>query len=366
MIRLYRNSNEGDDRMGYQICNKCVLDSNIPNISFDKEGVCNFCNEYKKQEVYPTKEYYEFREKEFIRLMKTRSRKNKYDCICLYSGGKDSTYMLFNLVTKYKLKVLAFTLDHGFLPRQTFLNIDSVLSKLNLDSIIFRPSLELRTVLFRMGISQYNKLANSKELSYIIGHICWPCFVLIAMSAIKFAVEKEIPNLIIGTTPGQIRQKKYDLISKYSDLVDVYKTMVVPMINLLKITQNQQFIHEIDISFIKKLSVLKIKLVPFYEYIEYNENRVVKTVKDEFEWHRPLDTDSCSSNCLLNSLGIELHKKRYGISPYVIPFARDIREGLMDREEALKTLNAELNKEVVKNVAEKLGIDLAAIDQEKL
>lgn len=341
-----------------QICNRCILPDSIPNISFDNNGTCNFCNEYERQEPVRTKVYYEAREREFIRLIKRDSRRDGYDCICLYSGGKDSTYMLFNLVNKYKLKVLAFTLDHGFLPRETFFNIQKVLSKLNLDSIIFRPSQELRMTVFKIGISQYGQLAASQELAYIIGHVCWPCFVLIAMSSIKFAVEKQIPNLIVGTTPGQIRQKKYDLVSKYSNLVDVYKTMVIPMVKLLKITKNNKLIPAIDLPFLQKLKVLKIRLIPFYEYIEYNENMAIKTIQDEFGWNKPEDTDSCSSNCLLNSLGIELHRRRYGISPYAIPFARDIREGLVDREEALKAVNAKLNKEVLKKVAQELRLDL--------
>jgi 7-cyano-7-deazaguanine synthase in queuosine biosynthesis len=348
--------------MAYQICKKCILDSNIPNITFDKDGVCNFCNEYIKRESPPTKEYYASREKEFIRLTKSSSKKYLYDCICLYSGGKDSSYMLYNLVNKYKLKVLAFTLDHGFLAKEAFLNIKKTQSKLNFDSIIFRPSTNLKTTFFKIGIFEYARLPVTKELAYTIGNVCWPCFVLIAMSAIKFAVEKQIPNLIVGTTPGQIRQKKYDLISKYSDLTDVYKTMVIPMIKLLKITGNEQLIHELDLPFLKKLKVLKVKLLPFYEYVEYNEESVISTVRKELGWERPLETDSCSSNCLLNSLGIELHRKRYRISPYAIPFSRDIREGLIDREEALKAINAELNKTVVKNVAQELGIDLEVIN----
>ena len=29
-----------------QVCKRCVLDSTIPGISFDGEGVCNVCNEF--------------------------------------------------------------------------------------------------------------------------------------------------------------------------------------------------------------------------------------------------------------------------------------------------------------------------------
>ncbi|MBI5144794.1 MAG: hypothetical protein HZA27_01250 [Candidatus Omnitrophica bacterium] len=350
--------------MAYQICKKCVLDSNIPGISFDLDGICNFCSDYIKREL-PTKLNYELLEKEFVKLTKRDFKKYQYDCICLYSGGKDSSYMLYNLIKKYKLRVLAFTLDHGFLSDEAFFNIRKVVTKLKVDSIIYRPSRELITAVLKTGIFFYNNLPTSKELAFVIGHVCWPCFVLIAMSSIKFAVEKQIPNVIVGTTPGQIRQKKFDLVSKYNDLIDVYKTMVVPMLKLLKVSSYAHFTQDLDLSFLKKLKVLKVRLISFYEHHEYNEERVIKTVENEFDWQRPRDTDSCSSNCLLNSLGIEIHRRKYGISPYAIPFARDVREGLLDRGESLKTINVDLNMELVKHIAQELGVDLKNISSVK-
>ncbi len=347
--------------MAYQVCKRCILDSNMLNISFDAEGVCNFCNEYKKNEVSPTKEYYISKGKEFSGLLAKSSKSHKYDCICLYSGGKDSTYMLSELVRKYKLRVLSFTLDHGFMARQAFVNIGKVHSKLNCDSIIFRPSNELKTAVLRAGIFEYRRLESSQELAYMIGCVCWPCFVLIAMSAIKFAIEKKIPNLIIGTTPGQIRQKKYNLRAKYSGLPDVYNAMVVPMVKILKVSGNKKLAGELDLSFLDKLKVAKVKLLPFYEYNEYNEEKVIRTAKAEFGWEKPPETDSCSSNCLLNSLGIKLHRMKFNMSPYAIPFSRDIREGLIDREEALHAVNTAPDAGVINDIAQSLGIDLEKI-----
>ena len=32
----------------YQICKNCVMDTSDPKITFDKNGVCDFCNNYYK------------------------------------------------------------------------------------------------------------------------------------------------------------------------------------------------------------------------------------------------------------------------------------------------------------------------------
>ena len=40
-----RNNNSHKD---YQICSCCVMDTTDSKIVFDENGVCDFCNDYKK------------------------------------------------------------------------------------------------------------------------------------------------------------------------------------------------------------------------------------------------------------------------------------------------------------------------------
>ena len=37
-------------------CKKCVLPETMPFIEFDKSGVCNYCNSYKKRNIPKPKE----------------------------------------------------------------------------------------------------------------------------------------------------------------------------------------------------------------------------------------------------------------------------------------------------------------------
>ena len=106
----------------------------------------------------------------------------------------------------------------------------------------------------------------------------------------------------------------------------------------------------------------------FYEHVPYDEAHVLRTVEQELGWVRLRDTDSCSTNCQMNALRIQVHRSRYGISPYVIPLAHDVRTGLMTRDEALTAVNGDLNPGIVAHVAEQLGVrevlasELADID----
>ncbi|MFH1397945.1 MAG: hypothetical protein ABIH27_05315 [Candidatus Omnitrophota bacterium] len=339
--------------MAYQVCNKCILDTNIPYINFNNDGVCNICVDHQKALTGEPIKDYERLEKKFAKLVKTNNKKIKYDCLCLYSGGKDSTNMLYNLVKKHNLKVLAFTLDNWFLSKQTYSNINKVLSKLNIDHIIFKPSWNLTESLFKSGIYKTGNSKEAQKMSFLIGHVCWPCFVMISIFSIKTALEKNIPNIIVGTTPGQLTQKESTLLSKYSGITDVYKKMILPF---LKILDNDEKYY-LNLSLGEKLKSLKLKLVPFYEYHRYCEEDVFKTVETEFGWQKPQDTDSCSSNCSINSLGILIHRKKYNISPYLIPLAHDVREGLVNREKAMSDTSSVIDENLARDMAAKLNIN---------
>ena len=345
------SANEG------KICSNCILPESVPGISFDSKGVCNFCRDYQNKEASIPKNC-DALECEMLSILRVNPRRHPYDCICLYSGGKDSTYMLDQLVNKHKLRVLAFTFDNWFIPRETYENINKVLSKTDCDHLIYKPSWGLNKTIFRAGFNDAWCLDRAKELSYLIGHACWPCFVQIALHAIKFAVDKNIPNIVVGTTPGQIRQKKYNLVSKYGDMADVNQAMIQPMIRLLKATNQTAALRSLDMPFFKKLKVLGIRLVSFYEYVSYNEQLAIETAQNKFGWEKPANTDSCSSNCQLNVLGIEIHRKKYGMSPYVIPLARDVREGVVKREDAIVAIAEKPNEALAKSIAERFEIKI--------
>ena len=337
--------------MSYRICKKCIMDTNFPDISFNEKGICNICTEHEKRRAQGLIDY-KTSEKDFVRLTKRDKKGDDYDCLCLYSGGKDSTYMLYTLVNKYKLRVLAFTLDNWFISKGAFANIDRVLSKLDVDHIIFKPSWKLASSLFRAGITNTDASPKSKEMAFLIGHICWPCFVMLSIFSIKIALEKNIHAIVVGTTPGQLRQKENNLLTKYTGIIDVYQHMIHPFLEIIP----DEYRKILDLSLIDKIRSIRPKLVPFYEYHKYDEHKHLKVLKSKLGWQRPKDTDPCSTNCRINALGIRMHKSKYNINPYVVPLAHDVRIGVVSRKKALKDTSCNIDIKAVKDIVRRLGI----------
>ena len=38
--------------INYKICNSCIMDTSDEKIFFDKQGICNHCNNLKKNKIY--------------------------------------------------------------------------------------------------------------------------------------------------------------------------------------------------------------------------------------------------------------------------------------------------------------------------
>ena len=73
-------------------CTRCVLPENYPRIGFSEAGVCNYCLTHRKWEYKEKEELDKF-------LEPFRNKGERYDCIVGISGGRDSSYALYYLVT---------------------------------------------------------------------------------------------------------------------------------------------------------------------------------------------------------------------------------------------------------------------------
>lgn len=92
-------------------CTKCCLDGSVVEITYDENGVCNFCHSAKKAlaEIELEKPNLE----KWIKRIKQDGRGKKYDILFGLSGGVDSSTALHYAV-KFGLRPFCFTMDNGY------------------------------------------------------------------------------------------------------------------------------------------------------------------------------------------------------------------------------------------------------------
>ncbi len=142
----------------YQICTCCVMDTSDEDITFDANGVCMRCNEYKER-IEPEWNHGKGHEKELhelIKAIKKSGEGKKYDCILGLSGGLDSSYMLHLAVKEWGLRPFVFHIDAGWNLPVAEENIKRMTKKLGVKLHIKhmdrKEMMEMQLAWFRTGL----------------------------------------------------------------------------------------------------------------------------------------------------------------------------------------------------------------------
>lgn len=121
-------------KVDLQICSRCIYDERVSGISFDEEGVCNYCHQQDSLvEQYGTGNAKgEAAFDKIVEDMKFQGKNKKYDCIVGVSGGTDSSYML-HLAKERGLRPLAVHYDNTWNTAVSTQNIRKMLEALDID-----------------------------------------------------------------------------------------------------------------------------------------------------------------------------------------------------------------------------------------
>jgi tRNA(Ile)-lysidine synthase TilS/MesJ len=329
-----------------------VLPETFPGISFDDQGRCSYCQKYKGSENQE-KARDRFREK-FLKILEETRNHGPYDALVAYSGGKDSTYTLMMLKEKFGLKVLAITLDHGFVSPMAEQNIRHVTSTLDIDHITVRPGTETLRTLFTgsMAPDIYPLKALERASS-----ICNSCMNIVKSFLLKTALEMDVPLVVYGWSPGQAPLQSSVFKTNSAMIRQMHEAMTKPIRKMVGDRLAGFLLEERHFRAEAKPEQDRFPyLVNPLAFSGYDEHNILDSVR-KIGWEDPKDTDSNSTNCLLNSFSNEVHIKQFGFHPYAFEIAGLVREGYMTREEGLKKLSTPSDPKTVKYVKNKLGIN---------
>lgn len=110
------------------------MSSNLPGVVI-KDGKCSVCLAEEELEK-------RFSRKEYIEKMKgvfaqAKAKKRCYDVVVLFSGGKDSSYLIHLLKNTYKLRVLALAIIHPLVNGLSLKNMEEISGRLGVELMKF-------------------------------------------------------------------------------------------------------------------------------------------------------------------------------------------------------------------------------------
>lgn len=319
-------------------CRRCIYDENIPDITFDKNGICSYCKIHDDLEkIYPLDSRKEEKLLALFNKIKSEGtgKGKEYDCVIGVSGGCDSSYLLYKAVD-YGLKPLAVHFDNTWNSPIATQNIQKVLNVLKVDLFtivvnnkeyddIYRSFLlagvkdieaptdiGLLTTMY-MACSKYN-------LSYILeGH--------------SFRTE--------GISPVGWLYMDGKYVSSVHKKFGVLPMKTYPNLSLSKFIWYSLF-----------TKVQRIR--PLY-YIDYNKEETKRVLKEKFDW------EWYGGHHLENRFTAFYHSyflpKRFGIDCRILGHAALVRSGQLGRNKALEEIKSDppYDDEIVALVKKRLG-----------
>jgi hypothetical protein len=131
-------------------CTKCLLPETMPFISFDTEGVCNYCRNYKpRNKPRPTEELFT--------LVESYRRETGDECIIPFSGGRDSCYGLHLVVKELKLRPVTYTYDWGMVTDLGRRNISRMCAELGVENILIADDIAKKRENIAMNLRAWLK-----------------------------------------------------------------------------------------------------------------------------------------------------------------------------------------------------------------
>jgi hypothetical protein len=334
-----------------KICTHCILPETFPGIRFNKKGLCSNCQNFNDKELKLSADRKKYEQKFHDLLRKfTRQSKNRrpYDIIMAYSGGKDSTYAMGLFKNKFQLRILAVSFDNGFISGTTIVNMKRVTDTLGIDHIFFKPKWDILKKIFTLASTQ--ELYPRKSLERA-STICTSCIGLVKSICLKTAIEQDIPMVGFGWSPGQAPVQSSVMKTNPSLVRMSQEALLKPL--------KKGIGDEIEVYFLQAMHYSAPDKFPYNVHLLswefYNEEMILNEIY-KFGWVPPNDTDSNSSNCLLNAFANEIHMQRYGFHPYVWEIANMVRRGIMTREDGYRKIYQKQSGDLVHIAREKLGI----------
>lgn len=304
-------------------CKRCVYDNvNIPKISFDNEGICNYCRQIEEMKAkYKTgtpegEDMY----LAIVEKIKVAGKGKKYDCVMGVSGGTDSSYMAYEAVEKYGLRPLAVHLDNTFNNAIATENIHKVLGSLNIDLVT-------HVVAKKECEDIYRSFLKASVIDFdVFADIGVP--QLLYRTAAKYGVKYQLEGhsyIAEGISPLGTMYADGKYLKSVHKIFGKDKLKTYPNMSLFQ--------------FIKWISFYRIEKIRPLWYVNYSKEEAREFLKERFDWVY------YDGHHLENRTGAFQHSvlgpQKFGIDSRANSLSASVRSGKISREAALAELESE-------------------------
>lgn len=325
---------------------------NILSVSFDENGVCDWCNDYYNNILPSWQKIRQDKDalKNVVERIKKSGKGKKYDCIIGLSGGVDSSYLCYIAKEVMGLRPLIYVVDTGWNLKVADDNIEKIVNKLNLD--------------------KYTEVINWDEMKDLqiaflklqVPYQDFPQDHAIFAGLYNYAVKNHIKYVLTGAnnaTECSRPPMEWVYINDIKFMKDVHRRFgrhalkTFPTCGMVK----YRIIYPL---------LYGMKRVAPLDMVKYNKDNVKLFLQEQFDW-TPYDNKHYEDVFTRFYEGYYLPKK-FGYDKRKTYLSNLILTGEITREEALCELEKapypeEIAREDMRYIAEKLGVTVKEFEE---
>jgi len=347
-----------------KFCKRCVVSNQRPRMSIDEEGVCSACRftEMKKKLID-----WNVRERDFqILLDKHRCNDGRWDVVVPSSGGKDSSYVAYQLKHRYGMHPVTVTWAPFVYTDIGFQNFQSFVSS-GFTNIKGSPNGKIHRKLARLSFEE----VGDNFLPFIYGQFCF-VFHMASKLGIKLVLYGENGDAEYG---GNLKYIDRPDMPLENFEIGYWKGTSVDELIKYGLESNKDYIsaddfHDSDLMFYRYPSIGELKKtnIQFHWYSYYHnwipqENYNYSSKHLGFRANPERSEGTYSKYARLDDRLDGLHFYmafiKFGIGRATADVSQEIRNGQLTREEGIalvKRYDAEFPIKYFKETLEYLGI----------
>jgi len=325
-------------------CTKCLLPESFPYIEFNENGVCNYCQNYKKIK-------YNGKAALFNVASQFRSSNGEPDCIVGFSGGRDSSFMLHYIKKILKMNPIAFSYDWGMVTDLARRNQARLCGKLGVEQILISADIEQKRKNIYANINAWLKkpdlgmvpllMAGDKQMFNYYPH------KIMQQTGIKLffngsnSLEKTDFKLGFCGINEEISSKNGQLYTGISAKNKIQLAGYYGKNYLLNSSYINSSIFDTIHAYYTSYFIPDISTY-FFKYIQWDEKEIVSTLRKYYDWELASDTEATwrigdGTAAFYNYIYYTIA----GFSEFDTFRSNQIREGIITRDEALMTVKKE-------------------------
>jgi N-acetyl sugar amidotransferase len=246
------------------------MDTSDPEITFNKDGVCDFCQNHEKN-IKPNWDPENLDTEKLNKLVNKikKSGKNmEYDCIIGLSGGVDSSYLTYYAKEKLGLRPLVLSVDTGWNLNVANENVLKIIKKMDLD---------LETV-----IVNWEEMKDL-QLSFLKSQVPYqdtPQDHAIFAGLYNYAMRNKIKYVLTGanfSTEGVKPPQEWTYLNDIKFIKNVHKKF--GKIKLKTFPLCGMFKYKLYYRYVKGM-----KVVHLLNMIDYKKESAISELKDKLNW----------------------------------------------------------------------------------